>query len=84
MDFLTLVMAAPVHKAVSAIQLEAYKRYILVSMIAFGQVNHTLPDSLSLSFLTNTHAHKMLGMPVAQICHTYYRKDMQETTRRLL
>ncbi|SAM08088.1 hypothetical protein [Absidia glauca] len=38
MDFLTLVIAAPVHKAVSAIQLEAYKRYILVSLIAFGQV----------------------------------------------
>lgn len=81
MDFLTLVMTAPVHKAVSAIQIEAYKRYILVSLIAFGQVKHML---LSLSFFTNARKHLMLGMSVTQICHTYHRKGVQETTCGLL
>ncbi|KAI8329465.1 hypothetical protein BC941DRAFT_362715 [Chlamydoabsidia padenii] len=38
LDFFTLVMTAPVQKAVSAIQLEAYKRYILVSLITYGQL----------------------------------------------
>ncbi|KAI8079833.1 uncharacterized protein BX664DRAFT_203324 [Halteromyces radiatus] len=41
-DFFSLVVSAPTQKAVSAIQLEAYKRYILVSLIRYGQVC-TLP-----------------------------------------
>ncbi|ORX48833.1 hypothetical protein DM01DRAFT_1113566 [Hesseltinella vesiculosa] len=41
-DFLLLVIAAPQQKAFSAIQLESYKRFILVSLILFGSLK-TLP-----------------------------------------
>ncbi|CAO3648186.1 unnamed protein product [Cunninghamella blakesleeana] len=37
-DALTIVLTAPIQKAVSAIQLEAYKRYILVSFIHYGEL----------------------------------------------
>lgn len=35
------VISAPIENAVSAIQLEAYKKYILASLIHYGQVRHT-------------------------------------------
>ncbi|CAO3590656.1 unnamed protein product [Absidia cylindrospora] len=46
-EFFTLVISAPVQKAVSVIQLEAYKRYILVSLIAYGHL-YALPKYVSV------------------------------------
>lgn len=37
-DALSIVLTAPIQKAVSAIQLEAYKKYILISFIHYGEV----------------------------------------------
>ncbi|KAI9306366.1 hypothetical protein BJ944DRAFT_50750 [Cunninghamella echinulata] len=37
-DALSIVLTAPIQKAVSAIQLEAYKKYILISFIHYGEM----------------------------------------------
>lgn len=42
LDFLSIVISAPTQKAISAIQIAAYKKFVLVSLIYKGQVG-TLP-----------------------------------------
>lgn len=38
LDFLTIVISAPTQKAISAIQVAAYKKFVLVSLIYQGQL----------------------------------------------
>lgn len=46
LDFLSIVISAPTQKAISAIQVAAYKKFILASLIADGQLR-TLPKYTS-------------------------------------
>jgi COP9 signalosome complex subunit 3 len=38
LDFLSIVISAPTQKAISAIQIAAYKKFVLVSLISQGQL----------------------------------------------
>lgn len=42
LEFLSIVISAPTQKAISAIQIAAYKKFVLVSLISQGQL-HPLP-----------------------------------------
>ena len=46
MDFLSIVISAPTQKAISAIQIAAYKKFVLVSLIQQGSIR-SLPKYTS-------------------------------------
>ncbi|KAI8365967.1 uncharacterized protein BYT42DRAFT_505179 [Radiomyces spectabilis] len=74
LDFLILVISAPTQNAVSAIQLEAFKKYSLVSLIHDGQWR-TLPKYTSVMV---TKSAKIRCLPYYEISKAFDNTDIRQ------